>query len=85
MDDERGKSKRSVIGSVFARELSILERRKVCPARYYCNALRCGGRPGPLCPACDAAESAIRLWSRVMQRTPLLDLLTGEEGPFFGC
>jgi hypothetical protein len=72
MNDHTGKIKR---------EASILERRRQCPARHCCHALRSAGRAGPLCPACDL----VRVYTRNVYRVPLLDFLEGEEGPFFGC
>ena len=67
-----------------SRELSILERRKVCPARFYCNALHLTGAAGPLCPSCDRVSRDLEMYSRVQRRFEPVDLLEGEEGPFFG-
>jgi hypothetical protein len=66
------------------REPSILERRKMCPARFYCNALHLTGASGPLCPSCDRVSRDLEMYSRVQRRFQPLDLLDGEDGPFFG-
>lgn len=37
---------------------------KQCGANRYCNALRAGGAPGPLCRGCDAIANAVAMVSR---------------------
>ena len=40
-----------------------MRRPRLC--RRYCNAIRAAGGAGPLCPHCDACETAMLVWDRV--------------------
>lgn len=42
-----------------------MKRPRLC--KRYCNAMRACGGSGPLCPSCDACETALLFWERVLR------------------